>query len=49
MAIITEETPIGYALPPVSRKLNVELNQIKTNDGQLDTYTLMLRQPRAKD
>ena len=37
MAIITEETPIGYALPPVSRKLNVELNQIKTNDGQLDT------------
>ena len=37
MAIITEDTPIGYALPQVSRKLDVGLNQIETNDGQLDT------------
>tara|TARA_Y100000589_G_C27051109_1_gene587320 strand:- start:45 stop:488 length:444 start_codon:yes stop_codon:yes gene_type:complete len=37
MAIITEDTPIGYALPQVSRKLDLGLNQIKTNDGQLDT------------
>ena len=37
MAIITEDTPIGYALPQVSRRLDVGLNQITTNDGQLDT------------
>lgn len=37
MAIITEDTPIGYALPQVSRKLEVGLNQIKTSDGKLDT------------
>ena len=37
MAIITENTPIGYALPQVSRRLDVGLNQITTNDGQLDT------------
>jgi acyl dehydratase len=37
MAIITEDTPLGYALPPISRKLDVGLNQVKTNDGGLDT------------
>ncbi|HAA91863.1 MAG TPA: hypothetical protein DCE33_05425 [Rhodospirillaceae bacterium] len=37
MAIITEDTPVGYALPPVSRKLGLDLNRVKTDDGELDT------------
>lgn len=37
MAIITKDTPIGYALPPVSRKLGLDLNRVKTDDGELDT------------
>lgn len=37
MAIITEDTPIGYALPHVSRKLGLDLNRVKTDDGELDT------------
>ena len=37
MAIITEDTPIGYELPPVSRKLDVGLNRVKTDDGEIDT------------
>jgi len=37
MAIITEDTPIGYTLPPVSRKLGLDLNRVKTDDGEIDT------------
>jgi acyl dehydratase len=37
MAIITEDTPIGYELPPISRKLDVGLNRVKTDDGEIDT------------
>ena len=37
MAIITEDTPIGYTLPAISRKLDVGLNQVKTDDGKIDT------------
>ena len=37
MAIITEATPIGYSLPPVSQKLNVGLNEVITKDGKIDT------------
>lgn len=37
MAIITEDTPIGFELPPVSRKLSVELNRVKTGDGDIPT------------
>ena len=37
MAIITEDTPIGYTLPAISRKLDGGLNQVKTDDGKIDT------------
>jgi acyl dehydratase len=37
MAIITEDTPIGYTLPPVSRELGLDLNRVKTDDGEIDT------------
>jgi hypothetical protein len=37
MAIITEDTPIGFELPPVARQLSVELNKVKTDDGEIPT------------
>jgi acyl dehydratase len=37
VAIITEDTPVGYALPPVSRKLSVELNRVRTETGDMPT------------
>jgi len=37
LAIITEDTPIGYVLPSVSRKLSVELNRVRTDSGELPT------------
>ncbi len=36
-AIINEDTPIGFELPPVSRQLSVELNKVKTDDGDIPT------------
>ena len=37
IAMITENTPVGYQLPPVSRQLGVDLNRVKADDGELDT------------
>lgn len=37
MAVITEDTPIGYELPPVSRKLSVDLNRVRTESGEMPT------------
>jgi hypothetical protein len=37
MAIITEDTPIGFELPPVERQLSVELNTVKTDNGDIPT------------
>ena len=37
MAIITEDTPIGFELPSVARQLSVELNKVKTDDGEIPT------------
>lgn len=37
MAVITEDTPIGFELPPVERQLSVDLNKVKTDDGEIPT------------
>ncbi len=37
MAIITEDTPIGFELPSVSRQLSVDLNTVKTEVGEIPT------------
>ena len=37
MAIITEDSPIGFELRAVSRQLSVDLNKVKTDDGEIPT------------
>ncbi|MEQ8193226.1 MAG: MaoC family dehydratase [Rhodospirillales bacterium] len=39
MAVLTAQTPIGYVLPPVSRRLSPELNRVVGEEGQ-DVQTL---------